>query len=416
MNRIIEIKSDILQYGVNFEPYDLFTNYKHIEKYRTKKIKKNPKVIENEVYDISKDYNIIPSEILLFCEGKTSIVKLRYNKDSIINIKFKKDKLIILKKEEIVKDISVKLIEKYDILEAETQFSDEYHIAKVNEFVDIVGIDRITVLFFDGCYNWNCGKPCKFCDLHPKEKKAYSLRPNVNDIKRYENIYDWWNVDKKIFLKGIKYGIEQILKNIQFDHKHLLLMAGNLPICKNVWDIAEEIIEDMGKYINLNDFDAYLNIAPHDNLDRLKKIKGLGIKQVQYNLEIANKEMFEFTCPGKIKYDTFVEKLKEAVQVMGRGNVRSNFVLGLQDIDEMLIEIEKLAQQGIVADYSIFQPKQGTEYYNKRAPSFEKIKYFTERLVEIYIKYGFKPIYCSKSSRSSIINELYEEKNCRDIY
>ena len=116
-----------------------------------------------------------------------------------------------------------------------------------------------------------------------------------------------------------------------------------------------------------------------------------------------------------MKYNSFIQKLKEAVQIMGKGNVRTNFVLGLQDVEELLIEIEKLAKDGVVADYSIFQPKPNTEYYNKLAPSFEQVKYFTERLVEIYIKYNFKPIYCSISSRSSIINELYEEKNNRNI-
>lgn len=415
MNQIIEIKSDILQYGVSFEPYNLFTKYKDIQSYRTKKIKKNPKVIENEVYDISTDQNIIPSEILLYCGKKSSIVKLRYNKDSIIKIKLKKEKLIIIKQGKEIEDVSVSLIKKYDILESDTPFSDKYHIAKVKEFVDIVGMDRITVLFYDGCYNWNCGKPCKFCDLHPKEKKDYSLRPNVNDVIKYENIDNWWNANKKIFFDGIKYGMDKILRNIEFEHKHLLLMAGNLPENSNIWNVAEETIVNMANYINYKDFDVYLNIAPHDNIQRLKKIKELGITQVQYNLEIANKELFEFTCPGKIKYETFVNKLKEAVNVMGKGNVRSNFVLGLQNIDEMLIEIEKLAEYGVVADYSIFQPKKGTEYYNKKSPSFEEIRYFTERLVEIYIKYGFKPIYCSKSSRSSVVNELYEEKNSRDI-
>lgn len=415
MNRIIEIKSDILQYGVNFEPYDLFTKYEQIEKYKTKKIIKNPKIMDDEVYDISKDENVIPSEILLHCDGRTSIVKLRYNPSSIICIKMKEDRLIIIKNGIEIKEISAEMIKKYNVLELETQFRDGHHIAKIKEFIDIVGVDRITVLFFDGCYNWNCGKPCKFCDLHPKEKQDYSFRPNVNDVKKYKDVKEWWDKNKVKFFDGIRYGIKQILENIKFEHKHLLLMAGNLINSENVWNIAEETISDMVNYIDFNDFDIYLNIAPHDSLERLKKIKKLGIKQVQYNLEIANKELFEYACPGKTKYNEFVEKLKEAVEIMGPGNVRSNFVLGLQNIDELLKEIEELAKAGIVADYSIFQPKKGTEYYNKKAPSFEEVRYFTERLVEIYIKYGFKPIYCSKSSRSSIVNELYEEKNCRNI-
>ena len=415
MSKILEIKSDILQYGINFEPYDLFTKYEHIQEYKTKKIRKKPKVMDDEVYDISTDENVIPSEILLHHGEKTSIVKLRYNSLSILKIELKDGKLILIKNGKEVKEIYGELIKKYDILNLKTQFYDENHIAKIKEFVDIVGIDRITVLFFDGCYNWNCGKPCKFCDLHPKEKKDYSLRPNVNDIKKYRDVKNWWDKNKSIFFAGIKYGIKQILENIQFNHKHLLLMAGNLPENKNVWDIAEETIENMSKYMEFNDFDVYLNIAPHDDLNRLKRLKKLGITQVQYNLEIANKELFEFTCPGKIKYDVFVEKLKEAVEIMGRGNVRTNFVLGLQNINELLNEIEEFAKYGVVADYSVFQPKPGTEYYSKTAPSFEDVKFFTERLVDIYIKYGFKPIYCSKSSRSSVVNELYEEKNRRNI-
>ena len=206
MNRIIEIKSDILQYGVNFEPYDLFTKYEQIEKYKTKKIIKNPKIMDDEVYDISKDENVIPSEILLHCDGRTSIVKLRYNPSSIICIKMKEDRLIIIKNGIEIKEISAEMIKKYNVLELETQFRDGHHIAKIKEFIDIVGVDRITVLFFDGCYNWNCGKPCKFCDLHPKEKQDYSFRPNVNDVKKYKDVKEWWDKNKVKFFDGIRYG------------------------------------------------------------------------------------------------------------------------------------------------------------------------------------------------------------------
>ena len=35
---------------------------------------------------------------------------------------------------------------------------------------------------------------------------------------------------------------------------------------------------------------------------------------------------------------------------------------------------------------------------------------FTEKLVNIYIKYHQHPIFCSLSSRSSIVNEVYYDK------
>ena len=157
MSRMIEIKSDIIEQGVYFQPYDMFTKYKHIQLYKTKKICKKPIVLNNEVYDISDDQNLIPSEIILETKGMKSIVKLRYNPKSIITINLEGDKLIIKKQDEIINDVEVKLIKKYGILEENTKFQKDGHIAKIKEFVDIVGLDRISILFYDGCYNWNCG-------------------------------------------------------------------------------------------------------------------------------------------------------------------------------------------------------------------------------------------------------------------
>ena len=162
-------------------------------------------------------------------------------------------------------------------------------------------------------------------------------------------------------------------------------------------------------------YDTYLNIAPHDSVERLKRVKGYGIKQVQYNLEIANKTLFEETCPGKLKYDIFAEKLVEAVSIMGRGNVRSNFVFGLQDKEELISEIKKMASYGIVADYSVFQPKNNTPFQNRKAPDFDDVLDFSERLTDIYYEYKFKPIFCSLSSRSSIVNEIYEDRYKNNI-
>ena len=159
MNKIIEIKSDILEYGVKFYPYNMFSTYKEINKYKIKKMLKKPEIIDNEVYDVSTDNNVIPSEILLQSEGKKSIVKLRYNTDSIIEIKLNGKVLKIYKEGKEIKEINAEMIEKYSVLEKNTIFRDEKHIAKINEFVDIVGLDRISVLLFDGCLRLYLEKP-----------------------------------------------------------------------------------------------------------------------------------------------------------------------------------------------------------------------------------------------------------------
>lgn len=406
---VIQSKIDILKNGVKFFPYDLFTNYNDIEKYKTKKIKVNPISKNYEVYDMSKDRNILPSEIILSNGKYSSIVKLRYSDDSILEIKQINGEFCLYKNNRKV-DINISLVKKYDVLNENTPIILSGDHTKVNDYVDIVGIDRISILFFEGCYNWTCGKACKFCDLHPKEVKDRVVKPTINNLKYFNSdVKEWWNSTKQEYFKGIEYSLMKIINNLKLPHNHLFFMAGNLPEINQVWDVAEETIENISTYVDLSKFDTYLNIAPHDNIERLRRIKKMGIKQVQYNLEIANMILFEEVCPGKMKYKMFVDKLKEAVSIFGVGNVRSNFVFGLQNKEEMLDEIKKMASYGIVADYSVFQPKRNTPFQNKLAPNFDDVIDFSNKLIDIYIEYNFKPIFCSLSSRSSVINELYDK-------
>ena len=83
-------------------------------------------------------------------------------------------------------------------------------------------------------------------------------------------------------------------------------------------------------------------------------------------------------------------------------------MFGLQNKFELLKNVEKLAKLGIVADYSVFQPKRKTPLYYKSPPDFNDVLDFSFRLASIYRKYSFEPIFCSLSSRSSIMNEVFD--------
>ncbi len=407
--KISDFKINILRNGVRFYPIDLFTKLSGIESYKTKKIKTKPTIIGDKVYDMANEVNLIPSELLISNDTFNSIVKLRYNENSCYEIKFDGEQLLICTNNKPIQ-IKIEMVKKYDFLEKEIDIEKNGRKLKVKDFVDIVGIDRISILFFEGCYNWNCNKACKFCDLHPKSIDDEVIKPSINNINQFDSVHEWWKSTRDFYLKGIHLSMLEIEKH-KFPHKHLFFMAGNLPTSVDVWKISLDLIEYLSKFIDISSYDSYLNIAPHDSLTNLKKVKKLGIKQVQYNLEIANEQIFEATCPGKLRYNEFLSKMIEAVSIMGYGNVRSNFVFGLQDTNELIEELKKFAVIGITSDYSVFQPKKHTPFHNKKAPNFDDILYFSNELVDIYIKYGLKPIFCSLSSRSSIVNELYNEKN-----
>lgn len=408
-SEIVRLKILILKHGVNFEPINLFNNFEDIEKYKIKRRVVKPVANNFQVYDMSEDKTIIPSEVLLDDGINKSIVKLRYSNYSPLTIKTDENKNIKLEIEGKESNLKISLVKTADILN-ETIPRHIVNNGKIGDYIDIVGIDRVSILFFEGCYNWLSGKPCKFCDLHPKEEDSI-YKPSLNSLKGYEfDVKKWWEASKSNYLKGLEYSLKYIIENTNLEHLHIFFMAGNLPTNTYVWNIAEETIEYLSKTINLSKHDNYINIAPHDNIERVKKMKKLGINQVQYNLEVVNKRNFEETCPGKMCYDEFILKLEEAINIMGKGNVRSNFVLGLDDMHETLEFAKKIAEKGIVFDYSVFQPKKCTPYENKKAPDFDEVISFTYELSKIYKQNGLKPIFCSLSSRSSIVNELYREE------
>lgn len=129
-----------------------------------------------------------------------------------------------------------------------------------------------------------------------------------------------------------------------------------------------------------------------------------------FNLECFNKKIFKEVCPGKDRlygYDRIIDALKYSVRIFGKGRVRTNFVLGSEPLGGLIEGVLKLAKEGIVSDYTIFFPRPGSLWSRRRVLSPESILSFTKDLVSIYKKYNFKPFCCTLSSRSSIVNEMY---------
>lgn len=400
---VVDAKILILKYGININ-FELFKEI-DVNKYKMKKsIIKATRCGNLKVYDTSDDKNYIPSEILIEGNNYSSITKVRHNEKSLLSLKKCNDYYELFNDGNKI-DVKIKLVE-YEIILKEKIPNTQYEIG---DYVGIVGKNRVTVLFFDGCYNWSIGRPCKFCDLHPKEIKCKVARPTLNELNEYNNEEEWWNSKKEEYLKNLVYSLKKVLDFLCDKELFLFFMAGNLSSSKMVWKIAIDTLKKIYEEgIDINRYENYLNIAPHDKINSLECVFKYGIKNVQYNIEVFGKKDFENYCPGKMQYEKFIEKFGQAVNLLGRGKVRSNIVLGLQEIEETINGVEEFAKMGIVCDYSVFQPKKGTALEKKEAPQFEYVEKFTHDLIEIYKKYDMKPIFSSLSSRSSIVNEIYD--------
>ncbi len=411
-SNITKWKILLLEHGVKYSDPEMFNSIDNIDQYKTKNSNVELSLDDFQVFDVSKKITRIPAEILIIDGDRTSLTKLRFNANSPIEIiGVAGDKLNLSYNGKLVDDVSISLVKHNNVLAQNIPTSDG-RLRQIKDYVGIVGLNRITALFYDGCYNWNIGKNCKFCDLHPRREDEEVAIPSMNTLKKYGmSIEKWWNSQKDVFKNNLKYSLGKVLTENDLEKIYLYFMAGNCKTNTQTWDIAEETIASLRPQIDIGKYPNYLNIAPHDNTERLKRLKDLGIKQVQYNLEVVGANRFAETCPGKMPYQKFENKLFEAVDIFGHGNVRSNFVFGLTPENEMLEYAEYCAEHGVVMDYSVFQPKKNTQFANKPAPSFDSVINFSTNLVKIYKKHNLKPIFDSNGSRSSIINEMYEEIN-----
>jgi len=400
----------ILEYGIDCDD-DLFSGFSNVGELKTKFKYKTPTVCEKKFFDSSKKTTLVPSELFLVSGKNKTLVKMNYKVDSPFKIISSKQKLALIEKKK-GEEVEIKI---------EPVFRNKYVDKKykgysLEEYVQILGQDRLGILAYEGCYHWNIGVQCRFCDSNPRRDWENQAPLSVNSLADYRTIGLWWQSKKDDYLRGINYTLKYIFENENIGpHRHLQLMAGNLPSPEAVWKIFGEIAKEINKVGNLREYDSYMNCLAPRQSSRTELLEeahcSWGFNQIQINLEVIGEQAFKRVCPGKFSlcgYKNSLDTLKEAVKIFGWGKARSNFVLGAQPQQDLLRGIEEIAQEGVVADFSVFIPKKFTPWEDRKSPSVKEIIIFTQSLAKIYKKNHFQPIYCRLSSRSNILHEVLE--------
>lgn len=413
-------KALVLEYGVDLEEDSTFSQLPGIENFKTKRRIKNPIVDNFRFKDTSTDNFVVASELILTdrTRDRQTLVKVAYRPDSPLVATIQNDTLFLFDKtSQKIIPVGVDMVKNRDYYKTRIPAAIDVKRPRLEDFIQVVGMDRIGVLAYEGCWHWITSKACEFCDANPKREGDISAMPSLNTLKDFKFDQDeWWNRLGPSYLRGIEYAFKYLLENENIGpHKHLQLMAGNMIFTEKVWEISKQIAQVLNSVEPIRNFDSYLNIsAPKRNLEReLREAKeNMGFNQIAFNLEVWGKERFAEACPGKaasIGFGNIVKALETAVPIFGRGNVRTNFVLGTQPVPELIGGVQILADKGIVADYSVFVPKKGTGWENKKQLAMEDVVDFTRQLVKTYQRYNFNSIYCGLSSRSNIVAEVMQK-------
>ncbi len=378
--------------------------------FRTKRARKRTIVQDGTLIDAETGtIPYIPEELFIELSAKPSVVKVNFVPSSPFKLILDHGHTTL-----VCEPLDLRLPVRLPPRAASSSL--RYHDKPGDDFVQVIGADRIAILAYEGCAGWFHGTQCRFCDSCAARPTERSARPSLNDLHTHysNNLERWTEYEFKPYIEAVAYIYEKILKSSPppQPHQHLHVMAGNLDDVNAEWRLIFNLSEALAAVEALDHCDSYLNLIPPPDSILIDRAKELGFRKLQFNMEVYGERSYAVVCSdkhAKIAFPVFMDRLKHSVAIFGKGNVRCGFVFGAQPIEELCGGVQQLADLGVVTDYTVFTPKRGTPWEKKKRPPLHEVAAFSAFLYTIYMKYGYKPQYCALSSRSCIMNELMEE-------
>lgn len=391
------LKAEILTRGVEFSKNSLL------------KAKNDNAKVQNLVYNIPINTNYLrPQELFIEAmDGYITVCSCVSPNKERQAVKIDTDdlgELVAIIDNEKYEDVKITYVKKPDYYEKKLENGEV-----VKKYVSACGYDELNILPWKGCA---ISKGCKFCGVNAVANRNERDLFNAYSISQNPNI---WRRNKSDYLSNLKKSIQIALKDECYnEHVHLIIISGNLneESLDGQADIYSEIAASIKGDIRDKTTEGIIAvITPPKKIEKLKKMKNSGIDIVVFNLEVGNEPWFSKYCPGKssLGRDFFIEKLIESVSIYGAGNVWTNFVLGLEPVDQLLQICDQLGQKGIVTGANILHLDEGNQL-DCSVPSKKDVIYFFYELAKIYRKYNFKPYYCSKALRTSLSNEAFDNR------
>lgn len=257
----------------------------------------------------------------------------------------------------------------------------------------IVGITRPQRLDFNPyshCHFWDDGQMCQYC--------------NIGSIYQQEKRKN--NKPLRVATQDISDTVAEALKQ-PGRYTNIMLSGGSIPGADNSFaeevDLYVEILQAIGEHFTTPRFPSQLISSAFDEqqLERIHSTTGL--LTYTTDLEVLNEDKFNWISPGKaarVGYQTWRQRLINAVDIFGRGNVNTGFVGGVETarphgyvteaegLAVTLEGVEELASHGVGAVFTVWNPVKGSVFQKQTAPSLDYFVRLTKGVDDISQRYG----------------------------
>lgn len=170
----------------------------------------------------------------------------------------------------------------------------------------------------------------------------------------------------------------------------LNLNAGTLPGVDRSAELYIDVVSEVRKISNIP---IAAQICPPEDSVYIDRLKDAGLTTISFNLEIFNENNRREICPGKSKVTVnhYLESLKYATAVFGRGQVSSWLISGLEPKETTIAGINAVAATGAIPFVTVFRPLMGTELGGKLPPAVEDVMEIFRALGQAIRHNGLNP-------------------------
>lgn len=366
----------------------------------------------NSAHHLNKtEKQLVPQEFLISdSEGHTSAVSCINYKDSKYLLTERDGKLAIVDKstDETLK-VKVELLKQPQFRNMRTADG-----LPVNRIISNCGLCEVNVWLWHDCAFYTEMEACKFCGINAianQFRDQELLR--ISDITSMsEGAFDvWWSKKRDFVVRNTVEAMAKALEHSFGGHKHIIFTAGSSISTDPQWKIYYDIMKAVDEQvIQLSKLDVTLILTPPNDLRLMEHTAVFGTKYA-FNMEAFDPTIFAQMNPGKAKYVTrehYFETYRQAVELVGAGNVWGGFVLGLEPIDSLLYGIRQLGEMGVASGANILHLDHGnTLPSGLRPPTYENTIRFFQKYGEIVRQNGLRPFFCEKAMRTSLNHEAF---------
>jgi hypothetical protein len=259
------------------------------------------------------------------------------------------------------------------------------------------------------CEFWNTGDQCLFCNINTtlKDQKA-----GGEDVVA--------RIDPKVIAEVVKIAFS-------VDHHYAFMyISGGTILTKYKGQTELEFYLTRLKAIREKLqvwIPTTVQIAPYDD-EGLRKLYETGFGSLQPNIEVWDRRLFKWICPGKDKffgYDNWIKRMIRAVDFWGWGRVNPNFVLGVEmakphgfkDVSSAVKSTcegwDFLMSHGVLPRFNLWTREAGSAFADQPAPPLEFFIEAQKAYTELRWKYGFDPPFPAANDRYSyVLNCLHD--------